>query len=70
MIQALSTAIDENQQRTLYRQAVKLQSEELPVLPLYFDVETMGFRAGVHGVRGDSIPRTDLSWNVAEWDVD
>lgn len=69
LIDQLAVAIDLNDQRRLYRDLVKLQTEELPVLPLHFDFETTGFREGVIGVKGESVPRTDMSWNVAEWDV-
>ena len=27
------------------------------------------FRDGVTGVKGDTKPRTTISWNIAEWDV-
>lgn len=66
---ALAVAIDEPQQRRLYRELVRLYSEDLPVLPLYFNVEATVFREGVVGVKGNTKPRTSHSWNIAEWDV-
>ncbi len=66
---ALTTAIDPDTQRRLYRELVRMQSEELPVLPLYFNVQITMFRDGVLGVKGDTQPRTSVSWNAAEWDV-
>ncbi len=69
VIEALTTAIEPDQQRQLYRQLVRMQSEELPVLPLYFNVQITMFRDGVLGVKGDTQPRTSVSWNVDEWDV-
>jgi peptide/nickel transport system substrate-binding protein len=68
-IDALTTAIDGDVQRRLYRELVRMQSEELPVLPLYFNVQITMFRDGVSGVKGDTQPRTSVSWNVDEWDV-
>ena len=69
MIDGLTTAIDPADQRRLYRDLVKLQTEELPVLPLYFNVQVTLFRQGVTGVKGDTTPRTSVSWNIADWDV-
>lgn len=66
---SLSVAIDPGEQRRLLRDVVRLQSLELPVLPLYFLVRMTLFREGVVGVKGDTSPRTGLMWNVAEWDV-
>jgi peptide/nickel transport system substrate-binding protein len=61
--------IDRDEQRRLWRELVKMQSEELPALPLYFSVVTSLFRDGVTGVRGFTKPNTKATWNVAEWDV-
>jgi peptide/nickel transport system substrate-binding protein len=70
IIDALSIAIEPNTQQRLFRERVKLETEELPLLPLYFDVQIHLFREGVHGVRGETNPTTSVSWNAAEWDVD
>ena len=69
MADALQIAIDPAQQRQLYRDLVKWQTEELPAYPLYFNVQALIFREGITGVRGDTVPRTAPTWNVAEWDV-
>jgi ABC-type transport system substrate-binding protein len=68
-IEALTTAIEPDAQRRLYRDLVRMQSEEFPVLPLYFNVQITVFRDGVLGVKGDTQPRTSVSWNVTEWDL-
>lgn len=68
-IDALTIAVDPVDQRRLYRELIRLQTEELPVLPLYFNVQVTVFREGVVGVKGDTNPRTSLTWNVDEWDV-
>lgn len=69
IIEALTVAIEPELQRQLYRELVRAQTEELPVLPLYFNVQITVFREGVTGVKGDTRPRTSVSWNIDEWDV-
>jgi peptide/nickel transport system substrate-binding protein len=69
LINALSRAIDPAEQRQNYRDLVHLQSTVLPELPLYFKLSNVEFRQGVTGVKGNSIGRGGLGWNVTEWDV-
>jgi len=65
----LRSAIAPDEQRRLYRDWVRLHTEDLPTFPLYFNVQVTLFRDGVTGVKGDTKPRTTISWNIAEWDV-
>jgi len=69
IVDALSIAIDPAEQRRLYEQRFRIETGELPELPLYFDVQVHLFRQGVRGVKGETNPATSVSWNVAEWDV-
>jgi peptide/nickel transport system substrate-binding protein len=69
IIDRIAVEIDRAEQRRLWRELVRIQSEELPALPLFFNVVTILFREGVTGVRGFSKPNTRATWNVAEWDV-
>ncbi|HEY3117434.1 MAG TPA: ABC transporter substrate-binding protein [Chloroflexota bacterium] len=69
LIEALSVAIPAADQQRLYGQIAKYQSDLLPELPLYFDVNFILFRPGVTGIRGSSMPRSGLGWNVLDWDV-
>jgi peptide/nickel transport system substrate-binding protein len=69
IIDALQITIDEPEQRRLYRDLVKLQTEDLPYYPLYYNPQAMILRDGVIGVKGDTKPRTAMTWNVLEWDV-
>ena len=55
--------------RQLWRDLVKIESEDLPVLPVFFLIVATIFREGVTGVKGDSNPRSGATWNVAEWDL-
>jgi ABC-type transport system substrate-binding protein len=66
---ALKTEIDPAQQIQGWRALVKLQSEDVPVVPMFFLVVVTVFREGVTGVKGDTKPRAPATWNVAEWDV-
>jgi len=70
LIDALHVAIDPAQQRELYRELIRIQSEELPVLPLYYNVMVTLFREGVKGITGGTVPRTSFTWNAAEWDIE
>ena len=65
----LRSAIAPEDQRRWYRDWVRLHTEDLPTFPLYFNVQVTLFREGVTGVKGDTKPRTTISWNIAEWDV-
>jgi ABC-type transport system substrate-binding protein len=69
IIDRISVELDRDQQRTLWRDLTKIQSEDLPVLPLFFSVFVTLFRDGVTGVRGPSRPSTRTTWNAAEWDL-
>jgi peptide/nickel transport system substrate-binding protein len=69
LTERLNVAIDPAEQQRIYAGITRIQSEELPGLPLYFDVDVTLFRPGVTGVKGDTRPRISATWNVAEWDV-
>ena len=66
----LRAAIDPELQRPLYRDLIKLQTEELPMLPLYFQAELTIARAGITGVKGYARPYGGVTWNLAEWDIE
>src|SRR5262249_7157807 len=70
IIDAIAVAIDPGEQRRLYQERVRLETQELPLLPLYFDVQIHLFREGVRGVKGETNPTTSVSWNAADWEVD
>lgn len=66
---ALNVAIDPSEQRTLYRELARVESEDVPALPLYFNVQLTVFRDGVTGVKRNTSPKTTATWNVTEWDI-
>lgn len=69
LIDAISVAIQPEEQRRLYRDFVKFQTETLPELPLFFAVRTTVFREGVSGVKGFARPDGGYAWNTLEWNV-
>jgi peptide/nickel transport system substrate-binding protein len=69
IIDRIAVEIDRGEQRRLWRDLIRIQSEDLPALPLFFNVVTSLFREGVTGVRGFSKPNTRATWNASEWDV-
>ena len=62
-------AIDVSDQQRWYRDYVRLLTEELPVLPLFFQIRGTIFREGVVGIKGDTNPPGSVTWNVTEWDL-
>lgn len=66
---ALQTAIDPREQQRLWRELVRVQSEELPLLPLYFNIQVELYRQGVAGAVGTARPEGGQTWNIAEWDL-
>jgi peptide/nickel transport system substrate-binding protein len=68
-IRGLQGSIDFTEQQRHWRDLVRIQSQEVPVLPLYFNVTATLFREGVLGVKGHTVPKTAATWNSAEWDV-
>jgi peptide/nickel transport system substrate-binding protein len=68
-VAGLQGAIDPSDQRRLYRDLIRILTEEIPLLPLYFGPKATIFREGVSGVKGDTNPRSSPTWNVAEWDL-
>lgn len=69
LLSELRATIDPAEERRLWRGLVKIQTEQLPVLPMYFNLNITLFRDGVTGVKGNSQPSTGATWNIAEWDL-
>lgn len=68
IIDGLHGAIEEADQRRLYRDFAKQISDDLPGLPLYFKVDSAIFRSGVIGPRAVSND-TNIGWNIHEWEL-
>jgi peptide/nickel transport system substrate-binding protein len=69
VIDEVRSAIDPREQQQLYREWVRIFTDELPALPLFFGQDVTIFREGVTGVKGETRPRISSTWNVTEWDV-
>ncbi len=69
LTEQLTKAIDPAEQRRLHQALVKLHTEELPMLPLFFVADLTVAREGVTGIKGRSKPEGDATWNIQEWDV-
>ncbi len=65
----LKIAIDPAEQRPLFRELARIESEDVPALPLYFNIQLTVFRDGVTGVKRNTTPKTTATWNVEDWDV-
>jgi peptide/nickel transport system substrate-binding protein len=69
LTEQLTKAIGPEEQRRLHQALVKLHTEELPMLPLFFVAELTVAREGLTGIKGRSKPEGDATWNIHEWDV-
>jgi peptide/nickel transport system substrate-binding protein len=69
LIDGISGALEPAEQQQLWRAFVRLVTEDLPVLPMYFRVASTVFREGVSGVKGHTSPQTRGTWNIADWDA-
>lgn len=69
LIDGIYSAIEPAEQRRSWREFARVQSEDLPVLPMFFRVIVTVFRDGVTGVKGHTFPLTRATWNVADWDT-
>jgi peptide/nickel transport system substrate-binding protein len=69
VVDALQQAIDPGEQRRLWREATEIHAVEQPVLPMFFALLVVLFRDGVTGPRPHPLAQTELTWNIAEWDI-
>jgi peptide/nickel transport system substrate-binding protein len=69
LTEQLTKSIDPEEQRRLHQALVRLHTEELPMLPLFFVAELTVARQGITGIKGRSKPEGDATWNIQEWDV-
>jgi len=67
-VQGLLGAIEPAYQRAYYRDFVRLTTQELPVLPLYFKITASIIRDGVSGPKATATDTT-LGWNIVDWDL-
>jgi peptide/nickel transport system substrate-binding protein len=63
-------ALDPADQRQWVTALAKLFTDDLPMLPLYFEVDLSVARPGITGIKGRAKPEGDVTWNIREWDVE
>ncbi|MBM2811191.1 MAG: hypothetical protein HW416_1950 [Chloroflexi bacterium] len=69
LVADVRSALDTSDQRRLWREIVRFQTEQLPILPMFFNLSITLFREGVSGVKGNAQPPIGATWNIAEWDI-
>lgn len=67
---ALVTAVTPADQQRLWPELIRLQSQELPMMPMTHVVQGNSFRQGVTGPVGESWRAgSSYLWNLADWDI-
>jgi peptide/nickel transport system substrate-binding protein len=68
--QAILSTVDQGQQRQLWAERIRLDTQHLPALPLYYHMQGAIFREGVSGIKGEPRGAANASgWDVMDWDV-
>jgi peptide/nickel transport system substrate-binding protein len=67
LIEAFLTTLDRRERNQLVVQAVKVLTEELPMLSLYFNPYVQAVPAGLRGVNARAAG-TEVTWNIHEWE--
>jgi peptide/nickel transport system substrate-binding protein len=65
---AFTTTLDQQQRVQLIGQLVRIFTEELPGIPLYFSPTPIVHAAALKGPQNVA-PATDIAWNVHEWEL-
>jgi peptide/nickel transport system substrate-binding protein len=71
IIDRLQITIAANQRTQLQRKIMQIAMQDLPLLPMYWDVETLTMRRGVTGPlarTGRHVNYPLSTWNIADWD--
>jgi peptide/nickel transport system substrate-binding protein len=71
LVDRLQVTVPEADRVDLQKQIMELALQDLPILPMYWDVETMTIRKGVTGPQGRTgrhVQYPLATWNVHEWD--
>ncbi len=65
---AVNATLDRNQRAQTFVQMSRIYSDELPVLPLYFQPSVTGFAMGLTGPTMVA-PDTAINWNIHQWEL-
>ena len=71
LVDRLQVAVDQEERLTLQRGILELALYDLPLLPLYWDAESMTIRKGITGPTGRTgrhVLYPLATWNIAAWD--
>lgn len=67
LAESFASSLDRNERQQLMIQMVRLLSEEVPVLPLYYNLDVVAHGAALRGVV--VAPDGSIGWNVHEWEM-
>jgi peptide/nickel transport system substrate-binding protein len=65
-VEGLSTELDRARRDRLAVDAVRVLTEELPIIPLYFNPTVLAYPTALHGVVYRH-PAAERTWNIHEW---
>jgi peptide/nickel transport system substrate-binding protein len=68
LARTVNATLDRSQRAQLFVEMSRVFSEDLPVIPLYFQPSVNGFVAGLSGPTPVS-PDTAMNWNLHEWEL-
>jgi peptide/nickel transport system substrate-binding protein len=63
-----SGTLDQTQRVQLIGQMVRIYSEEVPAIPLYFNPIPVAHVAALKGP-GNVVPASDIVWNIYQWEL-
>jgi len=72
LVDRLQVTVPASERVQLQRQIMQIALHELPIMPMYWDVETLTIRKGVVGPLARTGRHTNYplsTWNIAEWDI-
>lgn len=71
--QRLRVTLEESERTALERELVRIFSADLPVLPIYYDVDLIPVTSGLTGVQAARgmvhLGILNHTWNAHEWDL-
>jgi len=67
LVDAFTTTLEPDQRTQLLLQAVRLWSEQLAAIPLYFNPSVLAYPSALTGVKVVA-PSAEMSWNIHEWE--
>jgi ABC-type transport system substrate-binding protein len=70
LVDTLNAVLDRNERLQHMAAIARIMSEELPAMPLYYDLDVIVYRPNVRGPGPITTDTTGLvAWNVASWEL-